>query len=71
MLVMCRTNSIPIAQKAVHLFRPFSMYIQPYIQAISEKEKVVEECARMATMKRTMGMLDCQSALEIRNGLSI
>ena len=43
----------------MNIFVPFSVSIQPYVEAIREKEEVLENNARMATMERIMGMNNC------------
>ncbi|KAI5782397.1 WD40-repeat-containing domain protein [Peziza echinospora] len=43
-----------VATKVGNLFKPFSALMKPFIDTIAEKEKVVQECANMATMERIM-----------------
>lgn len=45
------------AKKIANIFVPFSTAVQPYIQDILDKEKIVMECANMASMDRTMGSI--------------
>ncbi|KAF8448392.1 hypothetical protein BDZ91DRAFT_114074 [Kalaharituber pfeilii] len=41
-------------RQIANMFKPFSEVIQPYLDEISKKEKVVRECADEAGMKRIM-----------------
>ena len=45
-----------VAKKIVNHLKPFSITMQPLIQDILDKEKVVEKYAGIATMERIKGM---------------
>ena len=46
----------PVAKKLVNHVKPFSVTMQPLIQDILDKEKVVEKYAGMASMERIKGL---------------
>jgi hypothetical protein len=45
-----------VAKKIVNHLKPFSVTMQPLIEGIWEKEKIVEKYATMATMERIKGL---------------
>jgi len=45
-----------VTKKIVNHLKPFSVTMQPLIQDISDKEKIVEKYAGMATMERIKGL---------------
>ena len=45
-----------VAKKIVNHLKPFSVTMQPLIQDILDKEKIVERYAGMATMERIKGL---------------
>lgn len=45
-----------MAKKVVNHLKPYSVTMEPLIQGIMDKEKIVERYAGMATMERIKGM---------------
>ena len=45
-----------VTKKIVNHLKPFSVTMQPLIQDILDKEKIVEKYAGMATMERIKGL---------------
>ena len=55
-----------MTKKIMNHLKPFSVTMQPLIQEILEKEKVVERYAGMATMERIKGVSSTGAGFLIR-----
>jgi len=58
-----------VAKKIMNQLKPFSFTMEPLIQDILDKEKIVEKYAGMATMGRIKGLSSAVSVISaIANG---
>lgn len=50
------TSTVLGIRRVANMWKPFNVDVQPFIDEITKKEKMIRECADVATMERVRSM---------------